>query len=242
MRIRHPIPTHLHRHIVATMLALDSHLRGDPPNGRVIEEQCLGDALQAVDEVVVSSHVRQLVRNDGVELIGRQASERGCREEQCRLQPSDDGRNVYANGVHESNVAPNPEPSRQPSYAELQALGHFTSLPASHAFDGHPVGEQARRQSQHTDEPGSNDEWQPGFNHSLNRHHHRIWGNPHGGDGLGSPLDWGQGGRGLTDPGCLGRSRGRCRSAAAQFTDHRQGRRGEHCDQAGARDAVAGCR
>ncbi len=48
----------------------------EPPHGRVIEQQRLDQRLQQVDEIVVAADVRELVRENRLELLRRQAGER----------------------------------------------------------------------------------------------------------------------------------------------------------------------
>ena len=75
------------------MLTLGTDTSGDPPDGRVIEQQRLDDGLQEVDDVVVTPDMCQLVRDERFDLRRRQAGERGGRQQDNRLHPADHHRN-----------------------------------------------------------------------------------------------------------------------------------------------------
>ena len=56
--------------IVTAVSAFDPDAAGHPPDGRVVEEQRFDDVLEQIDQIVVSTDVRQFVYQDGLELIG----------------------------------------------------------------------------------------------------------------------------------------------------------------------------
>ena len=95
-RVGHRIAAQAHREIVAAVLALDADPARQPPHRRVIEQQRLDERLQQVDEVVVTPDVRELVREDRLELVRRQAGQRARRQQDDRLQPADHRRHVDA--------------------------------------------------------------------------------------------------------------------------------------------------
>ena len=59
------------REIVAAVLALDADPPREPPDRGVIEQECLDQRLQEVDQVVVTADVRELVRENRLELLRR---------------------------------------------------------------------------------------------------------------------------------------------------------------------------
>ena len=63
-------------HVVAARFALAAEMSGDPPDRGVVEEQRLGDALQDVDQIIVTPDVREFVHEEGFEVFGRQSAER----------------------------------------------------------------------------------------------------------------------------------------------------------------------
>lgn len=75
--------------IVAAILPLDADPAGDPPDGRVVEEQGLSRALDQVDEVVVAADVRELVREQRLDLFDGHTGERRNREEHRRPENSE---------------------------------------------------------------------------------------------------------------------------------------------------------
>ena len=77
--------------IVAAMLAFGADLAGEPPHRGMVEQQALGDALQQVDQVIVTADVRQLVRQQRLHVIWRKAGEEARRRQDDGTEPSDHG-------------------------------------------------------------------------------------------------------------------------------------------------------
>ena len=85
-----------HGQIVAAMLAFDADLAGEPPYGGMVEEQTLGDALQQVDQVIVTADMRQLVRQQRLHVIWRKAGEQAERRQDDGTEPSDHRERFHA--------------------------------------------------------------------------------------------------------------------------------------------------
>ena len=113
VRVGVRIAAQAHRQIVAAVLALDADPARQPPHRRVIEEQRLDERLQQVDEVVVAADVRQLVREDRLELLRRQSSQRARRKQHDRLEPADHRRHVDERRLEQPDVAGDVQPARQ---------------------------------------------------------------------------------------------------------------------------------
>ena len=78
--------------VVAAVLTLGADTARDPPAGRVVEEQDLGGRLQDVDGEVVAADVGELVRDDGVEMRGRETRQgAGGQQDTGRSHPTTDG-------------------------------------------------------------------------------------------------------------------------------------------------------
>src|SRR5438067_959223 len=77
--------------IVAAVFALVANAIGNPPHRRVIEHQRLDERLHQIDEEVVAADVRELVRKNHLDLLGRETRERRGGEKNHRTQPADDG-------------------------------------------------------------------------------------------------------------------------------------------------------
>ena len=148
-----PIAAHVHGEIVAAVFALGADLRRHPPHRRVIEQQRLDHRLQQVDEIVVTADVRELVREDRLQLLGRQARERRRRQQHHRLHPADQRRHHDRARFDDRDGA-----------AKLQSLGdhagggddrrrHRGNRVARQAARQHPSAEQPQRQRQHADAP-----------------------------------------------------------------------------------------
>jgi hypothetical protein len=87
-RISDPIAAGLERQIVTAELALGPHLPRHPPDRGVVEEQGFDAGLQQVDEIVVPPDVRELVRQKGFELRGRQPGQGRRGQQHDGLEPS----------------------------------------------------------------------------------------------------------------------------------------------------------
>src|SRR5947207_12601969 len=81
------------RHVlVARALALVDEPRADPPDDRMEPEQRLHGRLDRGDEVVAASHVRDLVRQDGEELLVAQVRFDRARPEQYGTEDAEGSR------------------------------------------------------------------------------------------------------------------------------------------------------
>ena len=69
-RVFGPVVADRDRDIVTAMFTLDPNLPREPPRARVIEEQRFRDGLQQIDEIVVTLHVGEFVRDDRLQLSG----------------------------------------------------------------------------------------------------------------------------------------------------------------------------
>jgi hypothetical protein len=78
------IAAQAHREIIAAVLALDPDSARYPPDRRMIEEQRLDERLQQVDDVVVPPDVRELVRENRLELVWRETGKRARRQQNDR--------------------------------------------------------------------------------------------------------------------------------------------------------------
>ena len=82
--------------IVATMLSLQSHLLGNPPDGWMVEEQSLDGCLQQVHQIVVPADVSQFVSQNGFELLRRKPCQSAGRQKNHRPKPSNHCWNLNA--------------------------------------------------------------------------------------------------------------------------------------------------
>ena len=71
----------------------------------MVEEQCFGDRLEQVDEIVVASDVRELVSEDRVDLGDRQIRQRRNRNEDDRPDPADHGGRVQTIAIRDVHAA-----------------------------------------------------------------------------------------------------------------------------------------
>jgi hypothetical protein len=75
----------------------------------VVKQQRLDRRLHEVDQVVVAPDVRQFMGEDGFDLARREVIEHSERHEDHRAEASDNGGNVEAGGLQQSNGAPDAE-------------------------------------------------------------------------------------------------------------------------------------
>src|SRR5262249_41113365 len=61
----------LHYDIITTMLTFDSNQARNPPDKGVVEHDALGHPLEYVDQVISAQHMRQLVQQKELDLLGR---------------------------------------------------------------------------------------------------------------------------------------------------------------------------
>ncbi len=104
-RITDRIPAHRHSHIVAAMLALIANARRQPPDRRVIEQQRLSERLHQVDEVVVTSHMGDLMREDRFDLRGIELRHGRNRKHHDRPQAPDHQRHIDVRKLDDANDA-----------------------------------------------------------------------------------------------------------------------------------------
>jgi hypothetical protein len=94
--IQKAIAAYFDRKIVAAVLAFFPHLRRYPPHRGVIEQQRFNHGLQKINQVVVTTDVRELVGEDRLQLFRREAGKGRGREQHHRFYPTNQGR--YGNG------------------------------------------------------------------------------------------------------------------------------------------------
>ena len=85
-------------------------LSGHPPDGGVVEEERFDRGLDQVGEVVVAADVGQLVGEDRLDLLGREASEDAGGEEDDGLEEADDGGDLDEGRFEELDGAAEAEP------------------------------------------------------------------------------------------------------------------------------------
>src|SRR3569833_1867816 len=69
------------RDIVAAVCTLQADMPRNPPDAGVVEERCLGDALQDVDQVIMTADVGQFMREQSFDVFARHAGTRAGRDE-----------------------------------------------------------------------------------------------------------------------------------------------------------------
>jgi hypothetical protein len=61
------------RDIVRNLLALDTDAVREPPDHGVVEQDGFDQALRQVDQVIAAAHVRQFMRQQGLQQLRRHA-------------------------------------------------------------------------------------------------------------------------------------------------------------------------
>ncbi len=121
-RVQARVTAHPHDEIVAAVLTLITHTSRHPPDRGMIEEERFDHALQHIDQVVVATHVRQLMGEQNLELLRREAGERARRYEDDRPQPADHGWHLHDQGFDQSDRAADAE-TRHESPEDLLQRG-----------------------------------------------------------------------------------------------------------------------
>ena len=114
LRISDAIAAHSNRHIVATVFAFGPNPVRQPPDRGVIKEKRLRERLEQIDGVVVTADVRQLVRENRLDLRRRQRCHRCDRKKNDRAKAPDQRRDVdeprldHMRGRRETHLIRNP--------------------------------------------------------------------------------------------------------------------------------------
>ena len=95
------------------MLALLADARRDPPHGRVKEQQRLGNGLSDVDRVIPPADMGQLVSDQRLDLMRRQAGQSRDRQEDDRAHRADHARRVDERGFDDAKADVEAKLSRQ---------------------------------------------------------------------------------------------------------------------------------
>ena len=134
------------REIVATQLSLVPNAIRQPPDRRVIEEQCLGHDLQRIDQPIVPENVSQLVSDDRFQLSRRQSGQHAGREQNDRPQITHHHRHSHQRRFSDPHNARKPHPPRKLQQRLLHRLCHRrqTDSPQS------PLSPQTQHRTQRT--------------------------------------------------------------------------------------------
>ncbi len=119
----------------------------------MIEEQGFGDRLGEVDEVIVPLNVRELVRQDGVGLRGREIRERRHRHDDDRPEPADNGGRVDEVALGHVHSAADAEERREASGRRLPVGGRHGERCAMKLTDPEPAEYHSRGQRGNAHEP-----------------------------------------------------------------------------------------
>jgi hypothetical protein len=120
----------------------------------MIEEQRLYHALRQIDEIVVAMNVRQLVREDRLEMCGAQAGERCSRHDDNRFDVAEHHRHRHPHRGDERHRASNPQPRAQDRKCLLRPPGSCGDAVDTKGARPPPASGQADRHHRHTDDPG----------------------------------------------------------------------------------------
>ena len=147
------ITTQADGEVVAAVLALRANASRQPPDGGVIEEQRLDERLQEIDQIVVAPDVRELVRQNRLELLGRQAGQRARRHQHDRLDPADDGRNVNAGRFENRDAAREVKAAGEADRHRLPRVAGRRNAVRAQPLDPAPPGEQTQAQDRDARQP-----------------------------------------------------------------------------------------
>ncbi len=109
----------------------------------MVEEEGLDRGLEEVDESVVPPHVRELVREERLELRRREPAQRSRRDEERRPQPADDRRDLDESRSSEGESALHAEAFRERAEEEGLPLAQALDSAAERERE-RPSGEEPR--------------------------------------------------------------------------------------------------
>ena len=148
--------------VVGDLLALDAQPPRQPPHDRVVEQQGFDRALQQVDQVVVTPHMREFVCEQGFEQVRGHAGEERGGHQHHRAPPARDGRPFEAfheakrRRIREANGGRNAFQSRLPGEP-----GGLSA--AAQATDPGQAQCEAQGQQRRTERPDRNQPRQVGL-------------------------------------------------------------------------------
>ena len=148
------VTTEAHGKVVAAVLAFDADAPRQPPDSGVVEEQRFDERLHEVHEVVVTPDVRQLMRENRLELLGSHPGHRAHGHEDDWAQPSDHRGHLYQRGFEDSNRPRNVQALREPGGNLFPGRGRGHRTMRAQALYPRPAGQQAKRQESHARKPG----------------------------------------------------------------------------------------
>ena len=158
------------------MLALRAHVIGHQPDGRVIEEQRLDDGLQEIHEVVVTTDMRELVRDERLDLRRRQARDRGRRQQHDRLQPADHHGHDDHGRLIDTHDAIEREPSGDAAHERVDLRTDGPRRLPHQAAHRQPAAGEAERQQDHARAPDRENERDTGRARAGTRTRLAGWG------------------------------------------------------------------
>lgn len=115
----------------------------------MIEKQDFDDRLQNIDEVVGAPDVRELVRNNRLEMRRREAGKRAERKDDRGPEPPDDRRHVDERGIQQLHGSRHAEAGGDPPYRFGQLARRDAAGPSSNSYDTPPPEQQVRREKDH---------------------------------------------------------------------------------------------
>ena len=160
--IDHRIARDRHGEIVTAQLALLADPAGHVPDARMIEEQRLDQALQQIHEVIVTPDVRQLVRENRLDLPRAESGQGAGREQDQRMEPADRGRHLDQRGAHQPHRARDADAARQRLEARLPFRERRVGDRATQPPHQPPAAEQADREHEHAQSPRHHETWEQG--------------------------------------------------------------------------------
>ena len=90
----------------------------------MVEEQDLSGRLQEIDGEVVAADVGELVRDDGIEMRGREARQGAGGQQDHRAQPPHDRRHLHAGRLHDADRTRDGQALGELAGAGDHGLGH----------------------------------------------------------------------------------------------------------------------
>ena len=142
----------------------------------MVEEQCLDHRLREVDQVVVAADVRELVRDDGLQLTGVHAGDDGRRQHDDRLEVAENNRDRDAERGDHCDRSRDAQSRRKIRELRQTRLGNWRDADASKHERPPPAADEPDREEQNADRPDGNHPWHGDHDNRPDRRSARTWG------------------------------------------------------------------
>jgi|SRR5579862_4541910 len=139
--------------VIAAIFAFDAYAAADPPDRRVIEEQCFNRDLEKIDEAVEAADVSEFVSDDRFDLRFRETRKSRGGEKNHRTEPADDRGRVERGAFAIVDEAVDAEAALEFKAFFEKFARDGTRVFAAHFFDDEEAASGPEAEEENTGEP-----------------------------------------------------------------------------------------